>query len=83
MWPEKGAWLLYEPHFLDAKAADAYLAQMLERKNDFHDEQSFYGNPPARQVKWYGDFKYVYSRTSVHEVGPRRRLYQRSCLDGA
>jgi alkylated DNA repair dioxygenase AlkB len=52
---------------LDKSAADKYLASFLQLQQDFKDEKSFYGNPPARQVMWFGDFKYTYSKVSSHE----------------
>jgi alkylated DNA repair dioxygenase AlkB len=59
----KGAssWLAYIPDFLTPDEAKPYFDSM--NTVEFQPEKRFYGNPPAREVKWFGDFDYTYSGT--------------------
>jgi len=66
-YPTENTWIAYIPDFFTKQEADAYLEHMMDEKQvKFADEKSFYGNPPARQCKWFGDFTYTYSKTSKH-----------------
>ena len=54
------SWLVYIPNFLEKMDADK-LFDEIYKKTPWVWEDSFYGNPPARKKKWYGDFDYKYS----------------------
>ena len=63
-----GTWLAYVPNVFDEKECVEILENF--KKAPFVDEKSFYGNPPARQVWWCGDFDYTYSNKAPMKASP-------------
>ena len=61
VWPETNSWIVYIPNFLELKDGQN-LFDTLMTDVKWQWEQSFFGNPPCRKIKWYGDFEYTFSK---------------------
>lgn len=57
-----GSWFVYIHDFLEQTSiAEKDLLTLYLKDIEWKDEKRFYGNPPARKTKWFGDFAYTYS----------------------
>lgn len=55
-------WMAFLPSFLTREEADTMFK--MAKDLPWKDERSYYGNPPARSVCWFGDWDYVYAGTT-------------------
>lgn len=67
VWPETNSWIVYVANFLEAKTSSS-LFDTLMNKVEWQWEQSFFGHPPARKIKWFGDFEYTYSKKAAMKI---------------
>lgn len=83
LWPKEDTWMCYIAGFLgheldDSGPADQFLHQMKTCDKMFHDEKSFYGNPPAREVMWLAEWQYAYAGTK-HPAQPLPDFMKATC----